>query len=489
MVQTRSTDKETDDALRARLGIVLKRHSSAEVARRTGTSRANVSRYAQGTRMPMAFGTALTRELGVNPVWWLTGEGVPFLSDAPQGGKLAGEMLELVQSLNFVGQMRIGALGGKHHLGVLRELRDAMARYNDLRQRMNRHSAPILRKVLDDLRKALDDSNLELAEDLARTAEELGQLCEDPELARETATLHARVAETNLDLRGALELSRRVTTLALYSRGELGPAELEMIAQTVTSLGHLSRNEEARRTALAALALAGNEAEDSESAWRLRVQLASIQVQGGEIQSALPVLLDMSGRIGGQPGREADAILVRALLEGGNISVREAILMRGDTPDKAMAILGFAVIMEETSALKAAVDYVDRVHPAAPDSTQRWHAGVVLRILQGKPGDTAELAQELLDAGEVSELALDWRAVFAAQFFRLLGLRTEGRRAHHRACRNVNQLPEWYSFPISWQARHHRNALELGTQPQKEAAREFFARHVQLGYRAFEKLL
>src|SRR5688572_15876527 len=100
-----------DEALRRRLLLLLDHHSRSEIARRTGTSLANVSRYSAGTRMPAGFSVALVRELGVNPLWWLTGGGVPFLADAAQGtGGVSRDLLQIVQALNVVGQMRLGSL-------------------------------------------------------------------------------------------------------------------------------------------------------------------------------------------------------------------------------------------------------------------------------------------------------------------------------------------------------------------------------------------
>ena len=57
---------QDDEAIRERLNIILRRHTKADIARKTGTSAVNVSRYSRGTQIPAAFCAALGRSLGVN---------------------------------------------------------------------------------------------------------------------------------------------------------------------------------------------------------------------------------------------------------------------------------------------------------------------------------------------------------------------------------------------------------------------------------------
>ncbi|MCA8946964.1 MAG: helix-turn-helix transcriptional regulator, partial [Planctomycetes bacterium] len=155
--------------LNSRLATLAEDRSLSDIARRTGTSVANVSRYISGTRIPGEFCAALVRGLGVNPSWLLTGEGSPFLSDVTEGtAQMAGDVLELVEAMNAVTHMRLGALTGKHHLKVLRELNDALLRYEELRARLNAHSAPIFKQLVDDLGAALGKLDIERAHDLRK---------------------------------------------------------------------------------------------------------------------------------------------------------------------------------------------------------------------------------------------------------------------------------------------------------------------------------
>jgi hypothetical protein len=86
-------------------------------------------------------------------------------------------------------------------------------------------------------------------------------------------------------------------------------------------------------------------------------------------------------------------------------------------------------------------------------------------------------------------MLLDWRSIFGAQIFRLLGNGTVAARYFRKTCRNVAQLPQWFNMGVIWEARHMRNALELGTRAQQQQARDFFRKLVDLGYGCFAHLL
>ncbi|MCL4729100.1 MAG: helix-turn-helix domain containing protein, partial [Planctomycetes bacterium] len=137
------------NALAERLRVILRDRSQAEVARRTGNTGASVNRWLAKTRVPADFLQALVREFGVNPVWLLTGKGAVYSADiAVTGEQLAGNLLELVEAMETVARMRLGAVSGKTGGRVLRELAEASRRYEQLRENLHRHSKPVLERVL-----------------------------------------------------------------------------------------------------------------------------------------------------------------------------------------------------------------------------------------------------------------------------------------------------------------------------------------------------
>ena len=60
-----AVDRNTEraEAILKRLSELAETHSQADIARKTEFSRNNVSRYVNGTRMPLEFGAALVEGL------------------------------------------------------------------------------------------------------------------------------------------------------------------------------------------------------------------------------------------------------------------------------------------------------------------------------------------------------------------------------------------------------------------------------------------
>src|SRR5262245_48664134 len=108
------TGKADDDAeVRARLRELAEKTKQAEIAAKTGVNAANVSRYLKDNRIPASFCSALVRGMGVNPAWLMVGEGSAMLSDVTDGtGRMAGNVLQLVEAMNSVTKLRLGSLAG-----------------------------------------------------------------------------------------------------------------------------------------------------------------------------------------------------------------------------------------------------------------------------------------------------------------------------------------------------------------------------------------
>jgi hypothetical protein len=288
-------------AIQGRLNELVTRHSQSGIARKTGAPRNKVNRYVHGARIPCEFAAALADGLGVNPEWFLTGAGTAKLADvAPDTARVADNLLDLIRAMAAVEHLQLGALAGTHHLRVLRELSDAMRRYETLRQQLNTRSTPVLRTVLGDLRIAIDKRDGTRAAELCKTAEQLGRLCDDPGLALDLAVLHGRVALMEGDLKSALDLARRVATLALHGGGNLGRAELEALAGTVEALVRLGHVAEARRIAEGALVLASEDTRHSPEARALTGEFALIQVHTGELRAGLQAAAGLSGTLTGR---------------------------------------------------------------------------------------------------------------------------------------------------------------------------------------------
>lgn len=503
------TLQERRQGIAARFAELVARHSQSEIARKTGASRMSINRYLNGARLPSEFTGALADSLGVNPAWLINGDGPPQLSDAaPDTVRAAGNLLDLIKSMSAVEQMQLGALTGKHHLRVLRELSDATTRYERLREQLNKRSMPALRRVLDDLQDALDKRDVDRAEELSRTAEQLGRFCDDPALALEGAVIQSRLAALSGESRRSLDMTRRVATLALHHPHLLRERQLEALAETSDALNNLGRQVEARRIAEGALALAPKTLRDSAPAHRLAVAIALGQIQGGELHAGMHRITSLYHKLQGESKELADAVMARAMLLAGMTDIQATIAMGDGSRLKAALVIGMAVILEREQELEQAIAYRDKVVPLPSEckrkgcikktlaanlsgvGCERLWACATLSALRGETKETAALAHALeQQKPDPAGMALNGQPILAAQFFRLMGRKTDAKRCFRASCRAFQNLPPDFAAPVQWQARHMRNALELGTKAQQREARKFFRKHVELGYRCFAHLV
>lgn len=173
-------DDALNEGLRKRLEFVAQRHSQADIARKARTSRTNVNRYLKGNRIPGDFCAALALELDVNPIWLLTGEGAPYMADISAGtAARASDLLELVQAMNNVARMKLGALAGKSEQKTLRELSDAIRSYQELRGKLNEQFLPLYKKLVHDFDKHVNMGDTEEAEYARKAAEQVASICDD----------------------------------------------------------------------------------------------------------------------------------------------------------------------------------------------------------------------------------------------------------------------------------------------------------------------
>jgi transcriptional regulator with XRE-family HTH domain len=504
----RQADAAEEEQIRQRVRTLLDRYSQAEIARRTGVLPSRVSRYLNDTAIPAVFCRRLIKEFDVNPAWLLTGEGAPYLSDVTEStGQLAGNLLEVVNALNAVSQLRIGSLGGKQHARMLRELGDAMARHDVLHRKLNTQSVPILKQVLHDLQNSLDSvdinqrhlfdkSKLAPARGLCRTAEQLARFCDDPWLRFEFALLQGRLATYEDDLPGVLESTQRAILLAAGRSEFANERALVTLGESVGALQAQRRFAEARRMAESALAAAKPEMRTSPPALQLAAMVADIQVSTGELRAGTDTLMRVRSLMTGKARLHADAYMASALLFSGAVEVPEAANIGAYHLAQAARVLWVSLMLEDESALEHAIAYWDN-RPEI-QSWERHYAGLLLRALQKDGGTLPAEIRSLINTSPqpmtppkgsfLYHYNRHMIAVYGAQSYRLIGKTAEARRYFTEAARAIADLPDWYCLTVGWQALHHRNALELGNNNAQRKARDFFDRHIELGYRAFTPL-
>jgi len=486
-------DAETE-ALRKRLEILAAGRTKSEIARKTNTSVTNVARYLAGTRMPTEFSVALVRGLGVNPAWWLAGEGTPYVSDITSGtAAMGGNLLELVEAMNAVSQMRLGALTGKHHLRVLRELNDALTTYESLRVKLNVHSTGIFRQLLSDLSNALDRFQTDPAKELLKAAEQVARLCDDPELKKQLLAMQARFHFYMSNHARSLEYHRKLVLESLASGAIVDEQGLQHVTHLAIVLIASNQYQEALRVCEAALKL--------------------VPPQGKHWKS-FPMLAFMEGRLKAELGNlmEGLALMIRAMPEQADRSLgatrlwittyllRAGLLREADAFDygehlapKTIIIHDHACWLEQPAFLKRACEYAqDPRFAKLGDMLRPQLLGpILLRAIEQQ--DNKAPAQYQAISGKCIEDYRLYPEIFTCQLWRALGNSKAALKSFQESCNRLAAVPAEINVGLLTRATHHRNALWLARKlasrelpPAAETARQFFHKHVEQGFACFK---
>lgn len=350
-----ATDPGSNDAIAQRLRALLDGRSQADVARKTQQLRNNVSRYARGAKIPIEFGAALVRGLGVNPAWLLLGEGAPYLSDVTASTvKAAEDLLELVEAMSAVARMQLGSLTGKHHLKVLRELSDALTSHEKLRQELNTRTAPIFRQVLTDYWKALEKWDFERAEDLRKAAAQVARLSDDEKLAAEFDRTRAYHAYLQHDEAQAIALQRRLFQRVLPSGSLLDERTLREAFNFATTLQGSSHMEEALRVCRATLLMTPDELRPTPIVRFISALCGFVEMELGDIRSGLARIQASFPQTDDRMRPSQQSMLLHGLMFSGAISFEAACAMGPVSPAHSQGMLVRALFEDTPEALDRA---------------------------------------------------------------------------------------------------------------------------------------
>lgn len=483
-------------AMRARLAQLTKGKSRTDIARLTGTSLTNVSRYLKDTRMPAEFCAALVKALDVNPAWLLTGEGTPFVSDITAStASMAGNLLELVEAMNAVSQMRLGALTGKHHLRVLRELNDALTDYERLREKLDAHSAPIFRKLLLDLRKALDRFQTDGAKELLKAAEQVSRLCLDVSLKGELLSSQAHYYFLLGDHVRALE-SQRQLLLQPLSKGLIADDSAAQTAlHMVLTLRTLGRLNEAKRVCCASLLLMPPQSRGWDARGMLAFMKGRLKADLGDLSKGIAIMMrefpDEKHRT--MPPKRL--WIMQHLLRAGLLRLEDAFEFGDHIGPKAIVIHDFACWKEEPTLLKKACDYAlsERFEKLGEMKRPGYYGPFLLRALTNK--DTRAPAGFEAARASCTEEYRDYPEVYLTQLWRVLGNRKAALAQFEAAQKRLDAVPDDQYVEIMTRAMHWRNALWLARESGRgfastaSRAKAFFQRHIRRGFRCFKSEL
>ncbi|MBX3460951.1 MAG: helix-turn-helix transcriptional regulator [Planctomycetes bacterium] len=479
------------DALRKRLALLAQGRSQSEIARKTGTSVANVNRYLKGTRMSAEFCAALVKGLGVNPAWLLAGEGTPFVSDITAGtASMAGNLLELVEAMNAVSQMRLGALTGKHHLGVLRGLNDALTTYETLRKRLNEQSAPIFSQLLADIERAMSKFETVRAADLLKAAEQVARLCDEPALKHKLLELQAQHMFFGSRHAEALEYQRRIMLEPLTRGAIIDEAGCRTIARFVLTLHTLNRLPEALKVCEASLVLLGPERAHFQGYGMLEFLFGRINAEVGELLAGLEIMTRAMPREG--PNRDVALRLwiTPHLLRAGLLRPQDALAFGENIGPKAVMLLQYACWLEDADYLKRVCDFaLDERHERLGDLVRPALLGpYLLRAIQRK--DRAAPREFAAVAAQAPEGVREHPDIFLCQIWRCIGDRKQAAAHFDTAQSRIAAMTSDIFIDLLIMGTHHRNALWLAEKNERyqaaaERARAFFREYESRGFVCF----
>ncbi|MBZ0137016.1 MAG: helix-turn-helix domain-containing protein [Planctomycetes bacterium] len=477
--------KQNMDEHNERLAFLADRWPQAEIARKTGTQRNNISRYMRGGKMPLEFGAALVRKLGVNPAWLLVGEGTAFLSDVnAETGRMAGDLLELVEAMNSVASLQLGSLTGKHHLRMLRELNDALARFEKLRDSINERTGPIFARILDDYWGALEKWQLDKADDIRKAAEQVARLCDDEALQERFERTLSYHAFLRRDEDESIMYQSRVF-LRRLAGGNIDEAAMREAFNAANTLQSNARLDEALAICDAAIALAGPRGRNWAVTRLLNAMGGYILMERGDIREGLRRVVTASPQP--VPGWHTvqHSMLIRGLLLSGGIDFPRAVEMRGDGPAHAQGMLVYALWLEDAAAFKLACEHYltdesgdFNVFMSAALDAFNGRKTPALKLLKNYPEPGRKPVNEQFD-----------QAVFGTALARLCGS-ADARKRHEQSGKVLRDADARVHMSALATAMFHRNALALHKKGDARAeAESYFREGFAKGYGCFREIV
>lgn len=488
--------------LKTRLRQLVAEHSQAELARHTGVTPSNISRYLAGMRVPADFCIKLVSGLGVNPAWLLAGEGAVYLADVAAGpGLAARDMLELVRAMDAVSRVKLGALSGKPDRKLLRELSDAISAHEKLRAKLHLQTVPFLRQLLDQLHQAIEAREMDKAQFLTSAARQAGRLCDDDEQARRLDHYEAHMLSVQRKDESALKLQHRAIAryLALAEPDVMAMHEINAHAVYLIRVGRI---EDARRTVRASRELA-LDLEHLPDYQLLRCTEGMAMLLLGSPREGGALIIDVANRLGPSELQYFAAELASAELFLGlrdapaKVAEHRQWLKDGNAAAvtaSVTAVLSFCFWEADPAVIRAAMSMYTG-HEATRGVVSAFlaeYAALLCDLLDGRKS-VARVKTFLKSAPHSQRVNAEspvdrFRGhATACELARLAGENRLAREEYDATEALHAGLGKRYQIPMLQQGLHHKNALALfreGSQ-QHNRARQFFSHQFKQGYAPF----
>ncbi|MBX3473107.1 MAG: helix-turn-helix transcriptional regulator [Planctomycetes bacterium] len=472
---------EVEAAVRDRLLEVARRYPQAEIARRTGWPTSSVSRYLDGNRIPVSFVAKVAHEFGANPTWLLSGEGAPWLADAAtEESSLGKGLLELVQSMEQISRLKLGALAGRSHARALRDLNDALASYERVRERLAGQSRETYARILKEWDSAQAVRDMPSMLRLAKAADQVARLCPDPELNRRHEFTRTAQEAVLGNVERALSLRRRSLLLSIAESGELDARALHEAFGVVITLNDLGRTQEAVRFAEAMLKLAPN-ARSMRGYAACEGTYGWMLIQSGRVSRGIAVCA--RAMASPMPDWLADNMrmaLATGMFLAGSASLQGAAAMQRPAAFNYARVLflsSWCMDQAELAGVMKAYEKQTRKGGAVPAVRI---ARAQLLALQGRHDAALELwneAENDRQAREKHAVGLDFVLhTMRTQLLRMAGRQGPAVRALQQAEAARKAVAPGVMLEINWQRVHWRNVRALSKDRKQLARVEKFAR-------------
>ena len=471
-------NEEVEEGVRARLGEIALRYGQAEIARRTATRGSSVSRYLHGNRIPVSFVALVAREFGANPAWLLFGEGAAWLADVAAPTARVGQgLVELVQTMDRLSRLKLGALAGRSQARALRDLNDALESFERVRATLAEQSRDTYREVLDEWSQSITAGDVERMRRLSSAADQVARLCPDPNLGRRHESNRASHEALLGNVERALTYRRRVFLSSIPDSGKLDNEALSAAFGVVVALDALGRTADGQRFAEAALKLAPN-ARSLRSYGACLGTYGWILLQRGNLRKALGVIANAMALPLPPMLRENCAFAAAyGLYLSGGVSLSGAAYMVPNTPRSLTPLLFVSPWCLDAAEVRT----VQRKHARLRQPADVPEARIVrahLHCLQGRHDEalrewTAAEADEV--ARKHNPVGLDFTLrVMRTQLLRLAERRPEALRSLRQADAERAAIAPGITLDLNWQRLHWRNAHVLGvTLPATQRFEKF----------------
>ncbi|MCK6439803.1 MAG: hypothetical protein L6Q71_06325 [Planctomycetes bacterium] len=493
------SEQAKEDAFVERLTFLAKQHTMRGLARRVDVPNPTVSRYIRKGLPAASFCRRLVERVGVNPSWLLTGEGSPMITDAVAVGQAsATDLLELVQAMGAVTKMRLGALAGNQSAKVLRELNDAMVRYEELRAKLNEQSRETFSQIVKSLDAALGtEKDTTRAESLIKAGEQISRLCDDPELEREFTKRRSFHAWLRGDASESSRLAREVFLQDLMRRDELDAAGLQSAWELAGSLRMQLRLRDARRIAETALLFAGDDTHDSQGYNVVLEAAAMTDIDLGDLRRGQERLAEIVPRMPNKwCERSTRPMLGVAHFLGGGVSYEAA---RGYSETPMPYFLAFMALWTEEEKHLEDVQRHAYHAKTAHDPRVIVTDAFVKHLLMAKRGKSSGAVMASLHdslAKLPAEVSMaDFKAYVVPVIETQIAIAagdTKHALSSFEKSDSLSQASPSKSLFVMFAGIHHRNALRLSADSagkKLDAARaralDFFKRYIDAGYWVF----